>query len=317
MTTLNEAAFQQALQQAQYTGIVEESFTAAGMGFTVRSLSSDQYTTVVNRCTGITNNIEFSTTYMLWNIAYGLVEIAGIVDFRGVDYIETQDPKTHQPIKLETAQYIRERVIAYWGQDLQKTVFRKIAEVAQKAEKLATEGLEFLIDGESDEDQFRRLVLDLKGLESKLPITLVESILKESGFATITSIQEGAEVDVVLQGLERNNVVETEPMVQQPIENPIREPVHPVEVPIPRAPSNPYQQPVEPPADAVGIVPKKREQENPIGGFEARAMGDLPPDPHMDRTVLEKPLEKPNVKAAVIDRPVQQGINPRFRPRRS
>jgi hypothetical protein len=117
------------------------------------------------------------------------------MDLRKTKYVEEEEPDPKDPIKLrkvktELHAYLLKKVISTWGKEVQYTAYRKFSDVLELAERKAKEGVEFLLEDESDEERYRRLLLEAKECESDLPDSLMDHILEEHGLMRKTTAEE-------------------------------------------------------------------------------------------------------------------------------
>ena len=124
-----------------------------------------------------------------------VIEING-VDLRDTDFVEVEepDPKNKQGgtriVKRELHDWIRKNIIATWSKEAVFTAYRKFSDVVQLAENKAKEGVTFIIAEETAEEKFRRVIGELKELESEVPPHLLRAILEENGYTFYTAPQD-------------------------------------------------------------------------------------------------------------------------------
>lgn len=354
MTTISAKQFKKAIAKAKNVGQVEEPVTLNGVSFVLQSLRPDQYEAVFEECSEL-EDIKYLNAYQMGHISRSLIELEG-QDLRGVDFVEVeiQDPKNEERtklVKLEMHEYLRSEVLSTWGKEAIGTTFRKFLDVVAKAEVAAKEGVTFIIPDENPEDKYRRLVFELKAIESEIPEGLSTLILAESGYMHKTSKEELDAASTRLAQVAKDSpepaAVQEEPEVLQKAPpklgtqwlNQAQEAIKP-------APVERVQQPEQEVAEVlptrkamtkeeVESVMAKRVPLNRMPvvelpnlknkNAELSALEDLTgledqpamtPIAPTEAAELTKPLERVDVKRGVasLDPLPAGGINPRFKP---
>jgi hypothetical protein len=193
MSTLAAKQLNEALAKAKDIGLVEESFTIEDCEITLRNLRPEEYTAAVEACDGL-DGVTYMLVYQKEHLARSIVEINGM-DLRKTKYIEEQEPDPKDPVKLRTVKtelhtYLLKNVVSTWGKEALYVAYRKFSDVLELAERKAKEGVEFLLADESDEEKYRRLLLEAKESASDLPDSLVDHILEEHGLMRKTTAEE-------------------------------------------------------------------------------------------------------------------------------
>lgn len=183
----------EALAKAKDIGLVEESFRVEGHDITLRNLRPDEYTEIIKSCEGL-NDLDYLTAYQKGHIARSILEING-TDLRDVEFVEDERPDPKNPdatrvIKVELHDYLLHRLVNTWSREVLFTIYRKFLDVVAKAENKAKEGVEFLLAEETEEEKYRRLLLEAKECESDLPPSLVDHVLSELGYIRQSTAEE-------------------------------------------------------------------------------------------------------------------------------
>lgn len=192
MGTIDSKKLNAALAKAKNIGLVEETCTIGGCDLVLRSLRSEDYTAVLQDCDGLPEE-EYIHRYQKGHIARAIVELNG-VDLRGSRFvtIEEPDPATGamRPVTIELHRYLSEHMLETWGKEVVDVAFRKLGDVLERAERLAKDGITFVTPEETDEEKYRRLLLEFRSTEKDLPATLVDKILDEQGLMRKSTAEE-------------------------------------------------------------------------------------------------------------------------------
>ena len=197
MTTVQEDRILEALAKASNIGLVEEPVTVMGCNVVMRNLLPEEYLAITREVEGLADT-DFLFAYQMGHICRSVIEI-GDLDLRTTEYVETEvldkeNPGAKTKISLERHEWLRRKVLSTWGREALSTLYRKFADVLQKADDLSVDGVQFVVPDETAEDKIRRLVLELKAAEEDLPEELVNKVLGENGYMHKTTAQE---MDVV------------------------------------------------------------------------------------------------------------------------
>jgi hypothetical protein len=229
MATLKAKKLQLALKKAQNVGRVEEAVTIDGCSIVLQNLATEDYELII-RDTAELDGAEYLHAYQIGHVSRSIVEIEGI-DLRDVKFIEDDvaagvyvvsavasnegqakkaaallgeaglkavvvPPEAEEElrtIRVERAEWIKQR-ISTWGREAISVAYRKFADLLVRAEEKAQEGIQFRIADESNEDKFRRLLVEAKALEENLPDEIIEKVLSDVGYVPGSTPEQLAEV---------------------------------------------------------------------------------------------------------------------------
>jgi hypothetical protein len=196
---IKASKIQEAIQKAQRVGEVEEKFTLAGCDIVLRSLQPGEIQAVLDEIDDL-EDLEYVTGYRFGHLSRSIIEING-ESLREAEFIEVEveeevsGVKQVKTIALERYKFIAEYILASWSQEAINSAFRKFADVLEKAEQRAVEGVEFRVPDETPEDKFKRLLVEAKELEGQIPFELVGRILSEIGYLSKSSKEELETID--------------------------------------------------------------------------------------------------------------------------
>lgn len=251
MGTVDGKKLRDALTKAKNIGLVEDTFTIGDCEVTLRSLRPDEYAAVLQESNGL-NDVEYLHTYQRGHLARSIVAINGL-DLHDVQFVDDEEPDPKRPdkmrtVKLELPAYLTKNVLSTWGKEAVYTAYRKFGDVVELAERKAKEGITFLLPEETDEERYRRLLLEAKEAEESLPNTLVDRILDELGLmrkSTADEIKTAMEKADELAREQAAATPEPEPTPEAPaVAAP--EPQTPVPVPAASVPIPRQARPVDP-----------------------------------------------------------------------
>lgn len=193
MGTIDGKKLRDALTKAKNIGLVEDTFTIGDCEVTLRSLRPDEYAAVLQESHGL-NDVEYLHTYQRGHLARSIVAINGL-DLHDVQFVDDEEPDPKRPdkmrtVKLELPAYLIKHVLSTWGKESVYTAYRKFGDVVELAERKAKEGITFLLPEETDEERYRRLLLEAKEAEESVPSTLVDRILDELGLMRKSTADE-------------------------------------------------------------------------------------------------------------------------------
>jgi hypothetical protein len=344
-----------ALSQAKDLGFVEERFQIFDCEFAVRNLRPREYEEIIADCEG-SENIQYLNAFQKGHVSRGLVEVNGF-DLRGVDFVEDDEHDPKKPgftrkVRLERHVWVLKNVVNNWSKELLYTAFRKVEDAVNRAEIKSKEGVQFLIPDEVPEDKFRRLLGDLKELESEIPVPLRDRVYEEFGFLLKSTADE-------LKAAEDRLRAVAQEAEEQQIETPVAVQQNEPSVAVQQAPrGDDYVQVVRTPVDMkeraeeamrtrkpihqdVSFVPVPVKQEPPpVMPSRAReyenAQSDIdqlvqtygsPNAPPLPMEIVRPtevaeirsrpqldPVEQQKLAVALIDQPPVAGLNPKFRP---
>jgi hypothetical protein len=351
MSTIDSKRLRDALAKAKNIGLVEETFTLGDCELVLRSLRPDEYTAVLQECQGL-NDMEYLHAYQLGHIARAIVGINGL-DFHDVQFVEEEEPDPKRPdkmrtVKLELHSYLTKNVLATWSKEAIYTAYRKFGDVVEQAERKAKEGVTFLLPEETEEERYRRLLLEAKELEDSIPSAMVDRVLEEMGLMRKTTADEiKANMEKLDQLARDKEAAEAPAQAPEPVPSPaVVAAASEVEASPepPKRPVDPHQTlqraiearkatPVVVQA-AQGDVPSVKRAaaiaalETNVGGVvheDTLPPSTLPsshgpievyrPDqPQAPVEVKKQEQFDPTAAAAILEQPPAAGINPRFRP---
>ena len=277
MATLQATKVLEALRKAKRVGRVEDGVVIDGCHLVMQNLAPEDYDSI-NRETDELEEMEFLHAYQIGHISRAIVEIEG-QDLRNTDFIEDEVPNGawavaayvaskdlaekyageikkaggkatvlppeeggSRTIKLERHEWLRDNLLSSWGREAVVVAWRKFAELLTEADERAKSGIKFKVPDETPEEQFRRLLGEIKEIEDDLPPELVKSILGDAGFLSKSSSEELEAVNERLRGMGG-----AEKAPQEPQEGP-QEPAQASPVaPEPSATPQPQKAPERPP----------------------------------------------------------------------
>lgn len=185
MKSIAAEAIDAAIIHAQEIGIFEDTFTIGNCELVLQNLRPDQQVAAIKEIEHLENQ-EYLFGFQKGQIARSIVQVNG-VNLRGVEFIETKvpDPKDASKVKVvlrERHDWIQQNIVSTWGSEAVFVVYRKFMDLTDRAGRECKEGLTFILPEETPEDQFRRLLREVKELEESVPPLLLRQILEESGY---------------------------------------------------------------------------------------------------------------------------------------
>jgi len=351
MSTLAAKKLNEALDKAKDIGLIKESFIIEDCEVTLRNLRPEEYVAILQACEEL-DDVSYLHVYQTEHLARSITQVNGM-DLQGVKYIEEEEPDPKNPggtriVKTELHSYLLKHVVNTWGKEAVYTAYRKFLDVVEMAERKAKEGIEFLLPDETDEEKYRRLLLEAKESEGNLPDSLIDHILEEQGFmrrSTTEEVKAATErIDRMAREDDAAKTPEPKPQpkaeVEQPKPQPKAEPKPEPEAarqPMNRAtpePTDPHQT-LEQAIEARRVAPSQSQEgdtskgrTDKIAALEAEAgrtlgvkveegNGQIPVQRPADQEVAElrkqEPVDTKKI-SEIIDRPPAAGINPRFKP---
>ena len=297
MGTISANDISGALARAKSIGIVEDDFVIQDTALVLRNLTPDEYSESMEECAGL-EAVAYLNAYQKGHLSRSIVEING-VDLREVDYVEVEepdpkDPTTPKVVKLEKHSYLKKTLLDTWGKEVVYAVYQKFNDVVAKAEKQALDGLTFLVPDETPDQQYRRLMGDLKEIEGDVPSELLAEILEDVGFMKKSTAAElkaaMVRTDELAREQEAAKQAASPPVVKSPVkQSPPQPTVEDQKLMAEREPLNrePGQRAVDPHQTLQDAI-KARQQP------EAQPSAEQPQQP------VQAPLEVPpgEVKAA-------------------
>ena len=344
MTTIQENRILEALAKASNIGLVEEPCTVMGCHVVLRNLRPEEYQAVSAETEGMLD-AEFLFAYQMGHLCRSIIEV-GELDLRTVDYVETEVPDPTNPgstkrVSLERHDWLRKTVLATWGREALSTLYRKFADVLQKADDQSVDGVQFVVPDESAEDKLRRTVLELKALEEDLPDELVAKVLEEAGYMHKATAKELEAANARLsqvayeqaQAAQQAAPVAPTASLAQAAPTQVAPTETPHDIMRRRTPlTSQVGQDVVPaqhvegvpmaPHQVVDVPPEIRARSQKYAELEESAM---PMPTHQQKGLPERPLVVPEITRqqdklnpkeimSALDRPPMAGINPRFKP---
>jgi len=343
--TIDSKKLNAALAKARNVGLVEEACSIGGCDLVLRSLRSEDYTSALQDCDGLPEEA-YIHCYQKGHIARAIVEVNG-VDLRDSRFVTVDEPDpatgAMRAVTLELHQYLSKHMLETWGKEVIDVAFRKLGDVLELAERQAKAGINFITPDETDEEKYRRLVLEFRATEKDLPATLVDKILDEQGLMRKSTADEIKRAMTRTDQLAREQEAKAQeeaqrlaeeakmaaaapaPAIEQSPEPPVTaRPARPVDPhvtlqkaiearKVAEAPVHSEQEVEQkrPPARSTSIAAIEGNDEalHDVSGAVSLQGGDA-------REVVEIKRAPIDVHAAstVIDNPPIAGINPRFRP---
>lgn len=341
MGTISAKKLNEALAKAKNVGLVEESFTVAGCDLVLRNLLPEEYAAVLQECQGF-EDISYLNAYQRGHIARSIVVING-VDLHDTQFVEVEEDDPKRPgqiktVKLELPAFLMKSVISTWGQEVVRTVYAKFGDVVALAERKAKDGITFIVPEETDEEKYRRLLLEAQSCQDDLPDTLIDKILDDLGLMRKSTAEEVKAAMEAADQLAREQA-EKEQQIEQSQEQPSPEPIpEPQEVrqPLNRAPGT---LPVDPHQTLQQVIAARQASPQPvtqavhqeaqpdaaaasraakIAALETGVSSEIV-GPVFAQSTEPVELKKqapidPNEVSKILDRPPAAGINPRYRP---
>lgn len=347
MGTVSAKELLASLGKARDMGLVEEPFDLCGHALVVRNLRPMEVEAVLEACKGL-EDLQYVNTYQREHVARAICELDGY-DLREVEFIDDEEPDPKKqgqkkPVRIERHRWIGDKVISTWGPEVIFTAYRKIGECTVKADKKAKEGVTFMVEDETPEAKYRRLLGELKEVEDEMPETLLDKTLEDFGLMRKSTADEIKAAQEKLNRL-RDEELAAEKAAQEakeaeaPVISPVaaamaaRKPLNQVEEAAP--PERTVPVPVQPPPQ---VVPAQSATASPsaraaqLAALEADAdvtgaladqmLGQGPYALQRPAEVAELGGSRPTLDkeaaareaAKIIDQPPAAGINPRFRP---
>lgn len=249
-SVLKVKKIKEALNKALKVGYTEGSLTISDVNVTLCNLRPEEYKLIHDE-TRDKEEVEFLNIYREEHLCRAVVQIEDI-NFRDVDLIEfEQEAKdgSTETVKLEKHEYLREHVLKTWSREAISAAFVKFNDIVAKSEKTSMEGVTLDVPDETDEEKYRRLLLELRDVESQIPMDLASRLLAEQGYTKMVTTTELEAADRVL-GQAKSEVIQAAPppVEERPVAPPPPPPRAQVAVATQRAPLPP--QPVREPEDA-------------------------------------------------------------------
>lgn len=317
--TLSESKLLDAIEDVRNLGYYEEPFRIGKCQGYLSNLMPEDISTVLENATA---EVDQSKNPLLFNNAlhYGtlsraIVEING-VDLRGVEYIETEMPDPDHKGKrkktlVERHRYIQEKILSTWRKEPIELLYMKQLEVSERAEKECNQHIRIDLSDESPEQKYRRILTELKEQELNLPLSLSQKILREAGYASISTQEEAEDV---LVGYNETDDSSNDPESIEP---------SPEDIQIPMVV-------MEPPKEEPSMLAGSRDLEpNPIPVLNRTPITRAPttksvpvesppiPQPPAPAPSRNAPRDLTAAKdAGIFDSPPKGGMSPRFRPSR-
>lgn len=358
MATFKAKKFREALKKAKNVGRAEDSVTIDGCSLVLQSLTPEMHAAIQAETDDAEEGI-FDTGFQIATICRAIVEIEG-QDLRNVDTVEDDvpdgeyllnmtvateakalairdalkgervdvqivPPGGERTVLLERHEWLR-RQLATWSREAISVAFRKSLDVVAMGEVKSSQDVKFTYVGETNEEKYRRLLIDLKEIEASLPEELVVNTLAEIGYLLKASTQELEEASSTLGEIAK------QPQPEEPPRKASQDLVIASEPPVPiqlkpveardlealmqeRVPMNLPREdvPVQAPEQLKGMTEVRAARLAEIAGAE-----ELYKNAHVfhqGSTVLSHPVTVPDPEelTAVLDQPPVGGINPRFR----
>lgn len=200
MAVLKASRLKAVLDKARNAGQVEEPVTIAGVDLVFRSLNSEAYNDILGELDEVPEK-SYPVCYQIEHICRSIVEVDG-QDLRDVDYIEVE-ADTGASVKVERHQWVRDNLVSTWSREMVQVAFHKVMDAIAAAEAKATNGVQFRVEAETDEEKLRRLLGEVREAAGDLPDEMKTSILKEHGLLEGTTRAELEELDSRVRTWER------------------------------------------------------------------------------------------------------------------
>ena len=356
MAKLQAKKISDALKKAQRVGHVEESVTICGCTITLKNLTPEEYEAALRSITEEggddtdAEGLSYITSYKKEHLSRSVCELNGesLREFEFVE-VDVQEPDPRSPslmvtkaVNIERADFVKNYVLATWSREAIDTLWKKFTEVMDRSEKVAIEGITFVIPNETNEEKFRRLLAEVKELEEVIPFELATAALLEVNYLPKTSKGELERASSKLEELAKETNQsettvagsETDRWVPLTAEQPVVEvPVVPQtpkeeQIPLPSLGNFLRSRPVEevaittPPnglplkVEPTQAVLRKASQIQELEGSLPDLGGEPVATTRTAATVLasQQPKKDPKAAAALVDQPPVVGINPRYRP---
>jgi len=275
MSTLTAKKLSDALDKAKNVGFVEETFTVENCEVTLRNLRPDEYVASMEACEGL-EDVAYLHAYQKEHLSRSIVVLNG-VDLREVKHVEVEEPDPKKSgemrtVKVELHTFLLTNVVNTWGKEAIFTTYRKFSEVLEAAERKANEGVKFIMPEETEEEKYRRLLLEAKEVEGELPNALVETILGEHGWMQKSTAEEAKaameradqlareEAKKAEEGSPEPSAQEAPKVVERPQESTAEPAPTPQAAPEPETPARPPAKvPVDPHATLQKVIETRRK----------------------------------------------------------
>lgn len=193
MGTLNARNLTQALSQARNIGLVEEPFVMGDVSVVVRNLRPDQYDSIFKEVQGL-SEVEYLNAWQIGHVSRAVCELNG-VDLRDTQYVEEEEPDPKRPgqtktVRTELHTWLYRNVLSTWSRETLYICYRKVADAIEEGEKRAQEGVTFRTSDETPEDKYRRLMGELKEIESEVPPKILDAVLRDNGLVRRSTMEE-------------------------------------------------------------------------------------------------------------------------------
>lgn len=257
MAVLSAKKILDSLARARAVGQVEEAVTIAGIPLVLQSLRPEEYE-VIHAETQEKEDVAYLNAYRLEHLCRSLMFV-GELDFHDVSGVEVEvdekDERTGQMVSkvitIEKHAFVRDYILATWSREAVDTAFRKFGDVVAKAERVSSDGVQFEVPDETDEEKYRRILLELREVEQKLPVELTARLLDEVGLSKKATSSDMAAAE------ERLGKLAAEAAKKESAENAKAAPVAPPTAAV-RRPI--YEQPGVVPAQATPAAPQPAPQ---------------------------------------------------------
>lgn len=333
MNIVKASRLQAVLERARNAGQVEEKACIAGLNLVFSSLVPDAYTAILEELEDVPEN-SYAICYQMEHVSRSIVEIDE-ESFRDVKFVEVNGDEGGPPVKVERHQWLRENVVSTWSKEMLTVAFRKVMDAMKGAEDRATEGVQFRVEEETDEEKYRRLLGELKETGAEMPDDLRDAILKEEGLLTATTKAEFDDLEA-----RAKTWAQEVPEESPPVDNGTpAEPVAPAPVPPPKAPQQlvnaqtaevstaeppvrvplnqtPIRDPVPTNAADQGVVMANRRSPPPPPDkvhtlTRSERVAALEDDPNL--AVLERqPRVDPEQARGILERQPSGGVNSKY-----
>ncbi len=183
-----------ALNKALKVGYTEGDMHIGGVRIVLCNLRPDEYVLIHDE-TKDKEDVEFLNMYREEHLCRSIVQLDDL-SFRGVDFFEVEEEAedgSTSLVKIERHEYIRDYIVKTWSLEAVNAVFKKFNDLVALSEKTSMEGVTLAVPDETNDEKYRRLLLEIKETEGQIPMDLASRLLAEQGY---TKMVTGAELEV-------------------------------------------------------------------------------------------------------------------------
>lgn len=188
MSVLSAQKIMDSLARARAIGQVEETVTIAGCSITLQSLRPEDYE-VIHADSAEKEDIAYLNAYRVEHLCRSIIALNDLDfhDVTGVE-IEVEEPDdrgvvTKKNVVIEKNEFVRDHILSTWSREAVGVCFQKFNDVIAKAERTSSEGVTFETADETSEEKYRRLLSEMKDIESSIPAELAARLLDDVGLS--------------------------------------------------------------------------------------------------------------------------------------